>query len=254
MAVCIGVGLMGPGHCLNIDGCSYWVLQLLYHWWLPYWGCNWWNATIKHQLSESILHFVGQRGYWLENGVGDSCRCLCTSCSVSPSSRSLDLFLHLSGHNICTSGSHLMNCRMIPRYVNLPLHSQRLPLLIQVWDVERNLIVIWIRYQYWARASYKLSVCMASIISGCEDISSQSWIWEILFWRLRMLAVTWSYMSWITMTQHHRYPFLNSTTFLFGNKPSLTRLFPGTQPLFNSYEELLYLCRKRPEGRKAGKT
>jgi hypothetical protein len=36
-------------------------------------------------------------------------------------------------------------------------------------------------------------------------------------------------LSWITLTQHRRYPFSDSTTFLFGNNPSLIRLFPGPQ-------------------------
>jgi hypothetical protein len=37
-AAYIGVGLMGPSHCLTIDGCLYWVLQPLYYWWLPILG------------------------------------------------------------------------------------------------------------------------------------------------------------------------------------------------------------------------
>jgi hypothetical protein len=41
-------------------------------------------------------------------------------------------------------------------------------------------------------------------------------------------------MSWITMTQHRRYPFSDSTTFLFGINPSLSGLFPVPQHSFNS--------------------
>jgi hypothetical protein len=51
----IGVVLMGPSHCLNIDGYSYLVLQLLYHWWLPILGL---------QLMECCTKAPGLRKYF----------------------------------------------------------------------------------------------------------------------------------------------------------------------------------------------
>jgi hypothetical protein len=72
IAACIGAGLMGPGHCLNIDGCLYCVLQLLYHWWLPILGLQFMEYHKKVLRLGNVLHFVGQWGFWWENGIGDS--------------------------------------------------------------------------------------------------------------------------------------------------------------------------------------
>jgi hypothetical protein len=73
MAAYIGVKLIGPGHCLNIDGCSYWGLQLRYHWWLPTLGLKLMKCYKKVLHLGNVLHFVGQRVYWSENGIDDFC-------------------------------------------------------------------------------------------------------------------------------------------------------------------------------------
>jgi hypothetical protein len=72
IAACIGVGLMGPGHCLNIDKCLYCVLQLFYHWWRPILGLQFMEYHKKVPRLGNVLHFVGQWGFWWENGIGDS--------------------------------------------------------------------------------------------------------------------------------------------------------------------------------------
>jgi hypothetical protein len=57
MPACIVVALMGPSHCFNSNGCSYLVLQLLYHLWLP--------------RSQKVFYILW--GNRLENGIGDPC-------------------------------------------------------------------------------------------------------------------------------------------------------------------------------------
>jgi hypothetical protein len=48
-------------------------LQLLYHWWLPLLELQLMECYKKVPCFRNVLHFVGQWGYWLENGMCDSC-------------------------------------------------------------------------------------------------------------------------------------------------------------------------------------